>query len=67
MASEDKSEMGEEETKIKCLYCGKKAVERVVQTEGANKDKKYFKCGNPIKPECSKFFKWAQQLQVRLE
>ena len=59
--------MGEQEKmELTCLYCGKKAVEREVQTEGENKGRKYFKCGNPNKPECSKFFKWEEQLQVKV-
>ena len=56
--------MGGEEDKMNCLHCGKKAAEREVQAEGVNKERKYFKCGNPNKPECVKFFKWAEQLQV---
>ena len=67
MASKGKSEMGDEETMLKCFHCGKKAADRIVQTEGANKDRKYFKCSNPMKPECTKFFKWAEQLQVSLK
>ena len=52
------------EKEMKCLHCGKNAAEREVQAEGANKERKYYKCGNPTKPECAKFFKWAEQLQV---
>merc|ERR1711892_1230116 len=63
VASKGKSEMGDEETMLKCFHCGKKAADRIVQTEGANKDRKYFKWSNPMKPECTKFFKWVEQLQ----
>ena len=66
MEGEDKQDLERKDSKLKCLHCGTKAAERIVQSEGVNKDRKYYKCSNPAKPECAKFFKWAEQLQVSL-
>ena len=66
MPTEDKQKLEGGDSQLKCLHCGTKAAERIVQSEGANKDRKYYKCSNPTKPECAKFFKWAEQLQVSL-